>query len=171
MSISSIYWPVTISAEKRELFQVDQLPLGMPGICKTNEEASNNQDYLTRRLFDKSNMRNFRILRKVGEKWPALGNMVLPNLWSNFLLSGQSSVFMNGSIFSCGGSLSSRSSPTYHHEELRIKDKVVLERKKMPVTKRNHAAAQIDQNRYMIMGGKNSIWSVCKITLEIELMK
>ena len=76
-----------------------------------------------------------------------MGNM----LW---LRTNHSSVFMNGSIFSCGGiDLSTQE----HHEEFRLEDKIVKERKRLPIKLLHHSATEIDQRRYMVMGGKTQV--------------
>ena len=68
-------------------------------------------------------------------------------LW---LRTNHASVFKNGSIFSCGGI---NLDPQEHHEEFCWEDKVVRERKTLPIKLLYHSAAEIDQNRYMVMGG------------------
>ena len=76
-----------------------------------------------------------------------MGNM----LW---LRTNHSSVFMNGSIFSCGGI---DLSPQEHHEEFRLEDKIVKERKRLPIKLLHHSATEIDQKRYMVVSGKPEV--------------
>ena len=68
--------------------------------------------------------------------------------------ANHSSVFMNGSIFSCGGT---DRTPEEHHEEFRLEDKIVKERKRLPIKLLNHSATEIDQKRYMVTGGKPQV--------------
>ena len=76
-----------------------------------------------------------------------MGNM----LW---LRTNHSSVFMNGSIFSCGGI---DLSPQEHHEEFRLEDKLVKERKRLSIKLLHHSATEIDQKRYMVVSGKPEV--------------
>ena len=60
---------------------------------------------------------------------------------------------MNGSIFSCGGFKPFGVIPDDCHEEFRLGDKIVKERKKLPMKLHYHSATELDQNRYMVVGG------------------
>ena len=87
----------------------------------------------------------YLILRKGEQKWSSLGRMLQPT-------SYHSSVFMNGSIFSCGGFVDYEAN--VQHEEFRIDDKIVVKKKPLPVALHGHTAEQIDKIRYMVIGGQ-----------------
>ena len=86
------------------------------------------------------------ILEKGERKWSSAGSMLKPKAF-------HSSVFMNGSIFSCGGIEPLGIISHGCHEEFRLEDKIVRERKKLPIKLQYHSATEIDQNRYMVVGG------------------
>ena len=88
----------------------------------------------------------YLILKKGEQTWSSIGSMLKSR-------AHHSSIVMNGSIFSCGGIEPHRISPFEHHEEFRLEDKIVRERKELPIKLRFHSATDLDQNRYMVIGG------------------
>ena len=99
-------------------------------------------NFKTRSLFNYE----YFILEKGDRKWSSIGSMLKPRAY-------HSSVFMNGSIFSCGGIEPLGIIPHVCHEEFRLEDKIIKERKKLPIKLQYHSATEIDQNRYMVVGG------------------
>ena len=95
----------------------------------------------------KVNFNQYLIVEKGEQILSSIGNM-------SWLRTNHSTVFMNGSIFSCG---STDRSPQEHHEEFRLEDKIVKERKRLPIKLLNHSATEIDQKRYMVTGGKPQV--------------
>ena len=92
----------------------------------------------------------YLILKKGEQTWSSMGSMLKPRAF-------HSSIVLNGSIFSCGGIEPHSISPFDHHEEFPLEDKNVRERKKLPSKLRFHSATEIDQNRYMVIGGKGQV--------------
>ena len=88
----------------------------------------------------------YLILKKGEQTWLSMGSMLKPRGY-------HSSIAMNDSIFSCGGIEPHGIFPFEHHEEFRLEDKIVRERKELPIKLRHHSATGLDQNRYMVIGG------------------
>ena len=92
----------------------------------------------------------YLILKKGEQTWLSIGSMLKPR-------AHHSSIAMNGSIFSCGGLEPHSIIPFEHHEEFRLEDKIVRERKELPIKLRHHSATGLDQNRYMVIGGISEV--------------
>ena len=82
-------------------------------------------------------------------EWIEVGRMIIPRYH-------HASVFINGIMFSSGG-CESFSYPSKnivcHHEAFSI-DGVVKEIKEMPIALYGHTATKIDNNRYLVTGGR-----------------
>ena len=162
--LNSIYgtWPIRSYVpnvpESLEYFQGVQSPHGMILIYEGEEDDKGNEnfeyDYTFRASFRSDNrartsrkkkVGRYLILRKGEQKWSSLGRMLQPT-------SYHSSVFMNGSIFSCGGFVDYEAN--VQHEEFRIDDKIMVKKKPLPVALHGHTAEQIDKIRYMVIGGQ-----------------
>ena len=165
--LNSIYgtWPIRSYVpnvpESLEDFQGVLSPQGMILIYEGQEDEKENldikYDYTFRAGFGlgyrasrsrKKTVGQYLILRKGEQKWLPLGKMLQPRYY-------HSSVFMKGSIFSCGGFVNDHvNEPNDQHEEFHIDSKVAVWKKSLPVALQGHTAEQIDQNRYMVIGGQ-----------------
>ena len=71
-----------------------------------------------------------------------------------------STVFVSGSMFSCGGSLGYHNPDLSHHECFSLNGEV-RELKELPIALKKHTATKISQNEIMICGGRMKDVSQC----------
>ena len=106
----------------------------------------------------------YLFLRKMGESWTTIGNMIEPR-------SNHSTVFINGSVFSSGGKDSEKKIFS-HHEEIKLRDSSYLcqssklqsydprktiivkhYKEDVPMKLVGHNAIELDESKYILIGG------------------
>ena len=87
---------------------------------------------------------DYLVLRKGSKSWSSIGRMLEPR-------SNHSSLFINGSVFSCGGKDMAKNISS-HHEEFRMNGSV-NERKELPVKLVGHTIVKLASKKYMLIGG------------------
>ena len=144
--VTGIDWHIPNLPELSHSFQVARISNGAVLLCGGhNYDVNLENDDTTVDNYNPPTFNQYYIWKKGEPTWSPMGNMLVPR-------SSHSSVFMNGSIFSCGG-WDHEPKILDHHEEFRLEDKIVRERKPLPIKLQYHSAKEIDQNRYMVMGG------------------
>ena len=99
----------------------------------------------------------YLIHKKWSNEWIEVGKMMLPR-------QNHASILMNGVLYSCGGWDSSEYEETIsHHEAFNLSEHEVKEMKNMPIALDGHTATKIDDNKYLIAGGRGNDVSVISI--------
>ena len=87
---------------------------------------------------------DYLILRKMNKEWSSIGKMLEPR-------SNHSSIFINGSVFSCGGKDSGKNIFA-HHEEFKLGVSINV-RKELPLKLVGHIVEDLGSSNYILIGG------------------
>ena len=86
----------------------------------------------------------YLVLPRMSEEWISIGKMLEPR-------SNHSSIFINGSVFSCGGKDSGKNIFA-HHEEFKLGESINA-RKELPLKLVGHTVEELDSSNYILIGG------------------